>query len=928
MPWPGPVAYRENDSQHFVGREADTETLASLIRTYNFVLLHAPSGAGKSSLVNAAVIPRLRADGYRIIGPGRVLPRQVQTEALPNPYANAFLHSIGVDPAFHDGLDGFAGYLIRESSSITDAGDLRRTLVVFDQFEEVLSLCDDYAAHQRHLMRSVGEAVLVRDNLTALFLVRDDQLGPIMRLGRNLPTDGFPARMHLDSIRAEDAARLLTEPAKKFDVALTEDVVRSVVAGAAQERYAIETENGNYRSYETTSEHVGLVTLQVAARSLWETAEGAQTIDAGHLAAIGDVAGAVGSYYDKSIAEAAAASAASESELRDIFENELISSNDQRQLFPVLDASEAVGDTALEVLEQRAVVRRLAHGPGYYELCHDSFIKPVRKSNQAVRRNDRKKNSRRNKVLVLFLLGSSILMALGLFLDWLETREREIAIGETKPDSISYETETDAFTVELTAGQTVRVRVEPRDDLNPVVNVQNPVGEHVTWDAFSTTSRKQVIFRSGEAGVYRINVFGVGESTGDYDISVDSFTPESIEIGQRVTGSLVSGEVDAYEIVPEGAALVGIRLMTGEGTNGILELTKSAGTPIASQSWPGTNEVLIAELVGSDSFRILVRALDGDIDQYSLIVDTVEPERISVDGPAQPFSIDVEEVQVFEVSAGTTDGLVSIDIASSLDLAAMHWVPDAEALTSLSSLRRSHTEQEVLVSNLAGDLDHLVVVWSMSDEAGTGEIELRTIEVVEPSTDSSSVLGVIESAKEVDAYAFATGHDPDAELIATVLVPAADFDGMLYSGSATGRLSFSDEPSDGGTEIIVSQTDASGTKLAAVAGFEGDLGEYELFAMAFDAVPVDVGDRVDIDRSGQRFDVAVFSGDAAQRVDIDAAGRDVVLVHSRRGIWLPEDDGSYELDPLASAQYYVFVDGGDDPAGDAELRITDLDSSP
>lgn len=923
-PWPGPVAYREGDHRPFVGRRSDADTLVSLIRTYGFVLLHAPSGAGKSSLVNAAVIPRLRSAGYKIIGPGRVLPRQVHSESRPNPYTDAFLHSIGVDPARYDGLDGFVGYLTRESSSITDTGALQPTLVVFDQFEEVLSLCDNYAGQQRQLMRSVGEAALVRDNLKALFLVRDDHLGPIMRLGRSLPTDGFPARMHLDSILTEDAPQLLIEPAGEFGVTLTDDVVHNIVRGAAQERYAIETENGRYQSYETTSENVGLVTLQVAARSLWESAHGASIIDATHLAAIGDVAGALGSYYDKSVQEAAAASSTSEATIRDLFELELISTNDQRQLVPALEARDAVGNAALGVLEERAVVRKLTHGPGYFELCHDSFIRPVRVSNQAVRRADRGRRSRLNRIVVGILLAFFALVAIGAITEWWEGRDIGIAVGEAKSGTISEVAEIDAFTVELDAGQTIRVRVDPADSLSPLLGVDDPDGERIASDQVRETRQKWLVFRSAHDGVHRINVSGVGESTGGYDITLDAFSPIPLEIGQPAMGTLAEGEGDAYEFSPDDVTLASIRLSTDDDVDGHVELTNAVGTTIIDMSWTDTDEVLLAELVGGGPFRILVRGLDGGPGAYTLAVDAAEPQQISADATVTQFSIaDVDRVEIFEISGGASDELIAVTVDSPLDIASMIWAPGSEALTWLSSIRNSGSDEQVFVSNLAADVDHLVAVWTMSDATGSGEIEVRSLDTGDTPPVSETASGSIETAGEIDAYSLAA--DADFGTIATVLTPSSDFDAMLYSGSATGGLVRSDGPGDGGTEIVVSGAEISGVQTVAVAGFEGDTGEYDVFTMTVDALPIDIDDRVVVARSGDRFDVATFTGAEGQLIDIDAAGQEIILVHPTGGTLVPNDDGTYPLH--LSAQYYVFVNTSDGQTADYELLITELPTS-
>jgi hypothetical protein len=58
-PFPGPQPYRAADRSRFYGREEMTGTLTSRVLAHRLVTVFGPSGSGKSSLMQAAVIPRL-----------------------------------------------------------------------------------------------------------------------------------------------------------------------------------------------------------------------------------------------------------------------------------------------------------------------------------------------------------------------------------------------------------------------------------------------------------------------------------------------------------------------------------------------------------------------------------------------------------------------------------------------------------------------------------------------------------------------------------------------------------------------------------------------------------------------------------------------------------------------------------------------------
>lgn len=450
-PWPGPVAYTERDASEFIGREYEAATLISLLHAYNLVLLHAPSGAGKSSLVSAAVIPRLRDDGFQVIGRARVLPmadpRRVldidltdddETGLGPNPYEAGAIESLDLDdPAL--GRRGLDEFLIRQSSRLNDHGELDLTLVVFDQFEEILSRCDNYADQQERFMRTVQRAVDIRPNLRVLFVVRDDHLGPILRLGDQL-TDGFAASMHLDQMTKAGAEPVLVKPARAYGKEIDEDVVEAIIDQASIEHYLVAVDDDSEPvTRKTESRYVSLLTLQVVARSLWHASVGSDRITSEHLASVGETSGALRAYYEQSVHRAARDAGTGgnhsnsmgldrlpgrdpsgeqrlelETKIWRFFEEQLISSHGQRQLVPVADGRQAVGEAALEVLEAHSIIRRLARGPHYYELCHDSFIRPIRDSQiarqmaqalEAQRRNERNKRFFTYAYLLLVGLG-------------------------------------------------------------------------------------------------------------------------------------------------------------------------------------------------------------------------------------------------------------------------------------------------------------------------------------------------------------------------------------------------------------------------------------------------------------------------------------------------------------------------------------------
>ena len=71
-PYPGPRPFRRRDKDIFFGRDAESADLMALITGRRLSLFYAASGAGKSSLIQAKLIPLLEDRGFEVLPVGRV----------------------------------------------------------------------------------------------------------------------------------------------------------------------------------------------------------------------------------------------------------------------------------------------------------------------------------------------------------------------------------------------------------------------------------------------------------------------------------------------------------------------------------------------------------------------------------------------------------------------------------------------------------------------------------------------------------------------------------------------------------------------------------------------------------------------------------------------------------------------------------------
>ena len=96
-PYVGPRPFKL-DEKYFYGRDAEIRELRDLLIARHVVLLYSPSGAGKTSLIQAGLIPQLEARSYRVlhvIRVGAALPLGLSAEEpAPNRYLFSTLSSL------------------------------------------------------------------------------------------------------------------------------------------------------------------------------------------------------------------------------------------------------------------------------------------------------------------------------------------------------------------------------------------------------------------------------------------------------------------------------------------------------------------------------------------------------------------------------------------------------------------------------------------------------------------------------------------------------------------------------------------------------------------------------------------------------------------------------------------------------------------
>jgi WD40 repeat protein len=380
-PFVGPQPLRKG--QPIYARQIEIDQLYYMLLAQRIVLFYSPSGAGKSSLLYAGLIPRLTEE-FDVWDPVRVnLAAEANGAAGMNRYVRSC--NLGWEYALdaakrRPDADLSAMSLADYVASRPRQNESGSLVLIFDQFEEVLT-ADPLALDARQeFFRQLG-ALLRNPSIWAVITLREDYLAAFDPYAELVPTH-LRNRFRLDLFSRDAAAEALAGIAKSGGRAFAPDALDHFVRDLAQAR--IQQPDGSFAS--ETGPYVEPLQLQVAGRKLWEQLPAGQSvIEEAQIAAFGDVGAALAEYYAGEVGKAAAGDERAERAVREWCGNKLIAPGSIRG--QVVRGEGRTGglenDLVAHLVESHLVRGEQRLGATWYELAHDRLIQPVQQSNTA-----------------------------------------------------------------------------------------------------------------------------------------------------------------------------------------------------------------------------------------------------------------------------------------------------------------------------------------------------------------------------------------------------------------------------------------------------------------------------------------------------------------------------------------------------------------
>jgi YVTN family beta-propeller protein len=468
-PFQGPLPFGEADKDWFFGRDEEADEILSLILGHKAVLIYAQSGAGKTSLLNAKIIPELKEREFYVLPVARVSHRKMQAQTKPEStkdsgqsktgnhlasveslYTNLFMQnaiqslSSDDDPSASKRitLSQFLDTKLRTVKDKTRRGKQKPIVIIFDQLEELFTLYPDrWREMQQNFFGQIGDA-LVRDDfrLRVILVIREDFLAHLDPFAGILPEKLRP-RFRLERLNKGEAKEAIEEPLRKAkDFYQDSDINQRIIGllGVASitmdatshlphesinmvdkivdNLCTIRIEIPNEGTTDVMGEFVEPIYLQIVAQRLWEKLESSHIYEIN--TDLEDVDQALTEFFVRHVGDSARDTGVYNGDIRIWCEKKLITSSGTRNsVHKGHNWTGGMPNKVVDSLEKKHLIRGELRPSGkWYELTHDRLITPVIKSNAEWKNSLQiELEKKRKKFLINFsipILASVIFLAL------------------------------------------------------------------------------------------------------------------------------------------------------------------------------------------------------------------------------------------------------------------------------------------------------------------------------------------------------------------------------------------------------------------------------------------------------------------------------------------------------------------------------------
>jgi WD40 repeat protein len=210
-PYVGLVPFDESHAPYFFGRQRERDLVVANLTTSRLTLFYAESGVGKSSVLQAGVLPRLKEiarEAYEDLGEPDAAVAYVRDWSLdPLDTIAAKVLAAVSQAAGPVEMSGPSRLSVPWLRKLIQSSDIAAIYLVLDQFEEYLRYHPDDVGDDG-LAGELGRILSTRDlQVNVLLSIREDALAGLDRFKGRVPRlyDNYLRLVHLDSAAAREA---------------------------------------------------------------------------------------------------------------------------------------------------------------------------------------------------------------------------------------------------------------------------------------------------------------------------------------------------------------------------------------------------------------------------------------------------------------------------------------------------------------------------------------------------------------------------------------------------------------------------------------------------------------------------------------------------------------------------------------------------
>lgn len=221
-------SYTESDKEYFFGRKVEIKELLAKIYKYNIVGLFGESGTGKTSVVNAGLIPNFKDEGIITVSircldePIERVRKELLKKLKERKISFQLIEELSATDTFPRLLIQLRSIIEKENLSL---------IIIIDQFEEIFTRAREI--EREHLSKGIIESLSappVKGKIYFLLSLREDYIGELWDWSHlyNLE-DAWIHQYRIKRLSGDKAFEAIAQPLHKLDIKVDDKFVLRLI---------------------------------------------------------------------------------------------------------------------------------------------------------------------------------------------------------------------------------------------------------------------------------------------------------------------------------------------------------------------------------------------------------------------------------------------------------------------------------------------------------------------------------------------------------------------------------------------------------------------------------------------------------------------------------------------------------------------------